>query len=60
MELEYGILNGGKTLRERILKKIFPYKIHCSEYQLVKSRLDKEEKGRHMVTTHFLLSKASG
>ena len=32
-----GILNGGKTLRERILKKLSVCEIHYSKYQLIKS-----------------------
>ena len=32
-----GVLNRGKTLRERILKNIYVYEIHYSKYQLVKS-----------------------
>ena len=32
-----GILNGGKTLRERILKNVYVCEIHYSKYQLRKS-----------------------
>ena len=32
-----GILNRGKTLRERILKNISVCEIHYSKYQLIKS-----------------------
>ena len=32
-----GVVNGGKTLRERILKNICVYEIHYSKYQLIKS-----------------------
>ena len=32
-----GVLNGGKTLRDRILKNISVYEIHYSKYQLIKS-----------------------
>ena len=36
-EIMNGIPNGGKTLRERILKNISVCKIHCSKDQLIKS-----------------------
>ena len=32
-----GILNGGKTLRERILKNIFVCEIYYSKYQFMKN-----------------------
>ena len=32
-----GILHGGKTLREKILKNISVCEIHYSKYQLIKS-----------------------
>ena len=45
-----GILNGGKTLRERILKNISVCEIHYSKYYLMKSM--------YKIITSLLLQKS--
>ena len=45
-----GVLNGGKTLKERILKNMSVYEIHYSRYQLIKRM--------HKIITSLLLQKS--